>query len=283
MNRCLVTKLKGVVDNNNLVKYGFIRVPFTADTVKQSIFIANQGPWREKFAAGDIDSTTISVDNGAYFTNWNSEESIGNTVTITKSLLPYDLYVPNLTTNITYEKYKTPFIKGDMQLSDIKFVINTYSITHTGVILETEEVLLPDNIVSFSSTKCKGTIVLNAGLKSATLTGCNLSKIVFNNNPTEDLNLDISGRNSNRSTGELSALNSVLNLTGLSVYVSDISGSFNSLFDAWASAGKEGQVRMIFGSDANSPYTTVSGSLAGLKDQGAHFINFENGSWSVVS
>lgn len=211
MNKCLVTKLNGTVNNDSIVRIGEARVVFTKTDAPSKI---SQG-----LTLVTTKDVKLEIVGDGYFTDENLTENKGKTMTANTGSTT--LYVSNSNVELAIlDKYNTKGVKvpvSNKQLGhqvDIDFF--KYSSNMTSLYLNNSkskgDLSSLENLpllveVNLTNTQVTGDI---ANLK-------NMSALKF-------LYL-----NNSKSKGDLSSLKSLTTLTALSLSKTNISGNISNL------------------------------------------------------
>ena len=276
MGNCLVTKLSGTVQNSSLPVFGKILTTLTGERV--DYFTYQEQSVVDKYR--DSGSTSsMTVDNSAYFYNRTTQQTIGNVLTIDPlsfGQVQYDLIMPNGSTTITYDKYTAPFINGKIVSNDSYEYSQLLSVNTTSAINVN---ILPNSIISLA--------MIYGGGDFNHLT--NIKRLAINNGSNYFIDVAILSN-----VGSLSILSfnrsavgnieSLSNITGLSRFeiISSplLTGSLDNLFTVWATAGKTGNMIIKLG---NNISLSMSQQLLDISDFNNHTIVFGSGSWSIQS
>ena len=210
MSDCLVTKLNGIVQDENLPIFGKMRfavvcqgkanVPFGSMNYSRVTYNTFGSP------------TTYSVNNGAYFTEQGSQTSVGSSITLRPSDgKAYDLYVPNGSTVVTCDKYTS------YELINVSSIIDDMNDADGITFIE-----VPPS--------------LNKRLKTEWFKNAKLTEIYLPNNSIEGSIENFESASTMR----------VLHVYGNPL----VTGRLSDVFDAWASAGKNTDLNLIIGGDS---------------------------------
>ena len=100
-NKCLVTRLNGVVENNSIPRLGFIKVKVEAVSSPTQI---TQG-----FLFNPTENTVITIDGDGYFTDKSLSQNLGKTKSVNAGTLS-PVYVSNGNFYVNIPKRVTTFI-----------------------------------------------------------------------------------------------------------------------------------------------------------------------------
>lgn len=255
MEKCLITKLKGTVDNNSLLKLGEMRIIVKEDS--------SNTPSRHKIALTFYEDTVLSIIGNGYFTddslsankgksisvkayvqtelyvsNGNFEISIPNKYTLTY----FRIYPSNISVDIEDLKYSTELtsiiLSETPSYGDISALGNLTKLTYIGAFICSKingDISALSNLtaltrIGFSNTKVNGDISALRNLTALT------SLSISNNNVMGDIsslqslvaltNFDLSKTNV---SGDISSLQSIAGLTDFSIIDTNISGDVSTL------------------------------------------------------
>ena len=282
MNKCLVTKLNGVINNSDLIKLDELVITLNATKV---------GAW---FCVTTTDKETGSIsvkfNKTVSFGGGNSpEEAVDRTditeKTIVSGIIPFFFAKETgtikvsisskfniaslLTSSTTGSGMEIVDVKGFSYLSNLKTIENK-----DGNL----------NIGTLSGFKSLSKVVLNKGeglLKS--FTNCPLKELILISSSiigtlSDLVNIptltDLNFMYSKNITGNISDLSSLTSLESLSVVGTNITGTIESLADGMKNAGRK-----------SGTLTVYSTYMEGVTYNGAIFdylvITFSEGSYSV--
>lgn len=286
MENCLVTKFKAMVENNNLPVFEKITTSISAnsgviqfivstyDTSDAAIIAYNQNGVAAK----------VTVDNDAYFTEYNQSASLGSSLTIYPNVRKsYDLHLPNQTAKLSYERYKFPFIYGVQQELDKDWTAlnNIYSFTSKDNIY-IDFANMPSSIIKITAYGFKNWSEV-VKLTNLNTLSCNGGTVDLNDIPIALWNstkFKVFTAGAGGLHGNVNKINGV-NLTTLTMQNNqDLTGNLDDTFTQWATAGKTGNMTLRI---YNNPLLTMSPELTAIADASSHTIKFENSNWSIVS
>lgn len=273
MAKCLVTKLNGSVDNNELLRLGEMRIKVES---VESPTKDTQG-----FGVSFAEPTTVEIVGDGYFTDNTLTENKGKSMVVSSS---QGVIVNQATTVAIRNKYKltslnvfipsgNPYGKNKvLNIDDLKYSTSLIS-------LNLSETQVSGNIANLKNLVALRTLMLTknkvagdiANLKSLTsLTALSLYNTHVNGN-IADLknlvaltNLDIASTNI---SGDIANLKSLTALTKLSIAKSNISGDITNIYFALRGTIKEFSVAYC---------NYLSGDLASLPNN-ILFFNSEKG------
>lgn len=267
MENCLVTKLKGVVENNNLNYYGGIKL-----TVPSSGSVYS-------FAGGNIKVVNGSVDildsnNNVIASNVTSYENV-----------------------LTNSKIRT---RND---NISVFHINKYKNTMYFGFITTDVVVLDLDTLNYSSLysfvgnnkmQCNGILDLDTlsftnDLVTLKFYNFQLGSKIIVNNPLPNVMRVFLANDASIKANIESILSNAINLTEVSLQNNaEITGNLNTLFDTLASAGKTGHLTCWLSrtncqidTAKGTNYKTLTAEDAFQNGYGI-FVTFENNDWTCV-
>ena len=100
-NKCLVTRLNGVVENNSIPRLGFIKVKVEA--------VASPTEVTQGFLFNPTKNTVITIDGDGYFTDGSLSQNLGKTKSVNAGTLS-PVYVSNGNFYVNIPKNVTTFI-----------------------------------------------------------------------------------------------------------------------------------------------------------------------------
>ena len=225
MNKCLITKLSGVVNNNNLLTLNEYR--FSFDNLKNG-----------KFRVDVNSDTEIKVMNGE-FTNEAGTQHQGTSL-VRHADETTSMYVTAGATVCIMNKYNVKNIDlsnsniKDFDLNSLKFFTNltSLSLQSTSATGDISSLSGLTNLTSLSlqSTSVIGDINALSGLVKLTTLIINSTSITGNISSLSGLvKLTTLIINSTSVIGDINSLSGLTNLTNLSIYSTSITGNISSL------------------------------------------------------
>ncbi len=212
MGNCLITKLKGRVSNNELLKLGEMRFYFLKDKVSSP-----------KAATRSItltftEDTTISI-TGGHFTDSDLVQNLGTTLHLNK-LEPKAIYVSNEEGFISVNKYQLKDIKiTDVYLtSKIYFNIDDLKYSNYLTSLEGNSNLVNGDIASLKEKESLTKILMEATQVSGDISAFS--------NMTGLTSVNISRT---KVSGDISVFSNMTNLSNLILADTQVSGNIASL------------------------------------------------------
>lgn len=252
MTKCLITKLNGSVDNNDLLRVGEMRIKVES---AESPTGDTQG-----FGLAFVKPTTIEIVGDGYFTDKTLTENKGKSMTVLDS---QDIIVSQATTVAIRDKYNlreiavyikggTPYCKNKvLNIDDLKYsismrLLNVYRTQASGDIASLKN-LTALTTLYLSSTKVTGDI---ANLKNLTV-------------------LTTLQLNSTQVSGDVANLKNLTALTSLSLNNTQVSGDIANIYFAY-----KGTVKEINVAYCNNLY----GDLASIPDNIIFFNSYRGNS-----
>lgn len=221
MNKCLVTKLNGYVNNDSLRKLGELRIPVVSTAASQNNLI------RAKFSK----DTTITILGDGYFTNRGDNTNKGKTMQVTANTTTpcifstgtFDLSISDKYSLLVLDNGYTTF-SGDLNLNieDLNFSVNltnlTFYDTHSvyGDIQHLRKLKLTS--LSLGKTKVIGDISSLKDMDSLTSLNLNETNITGNLSSVANLiNLELLALNATNIDGDISILRGLSKLKQVSL------------------------------------------------------------------
>ena len=235
MEKCLITKLKGRVSNNELLKLGEMRFYFLKDKVSSP-----------KAATRSItltftEDTTISI-TGGHFTDSDLVQNLGTTLHLNK-LEPKAIYVSNEEGFISVNKYQLKDIKiTDIYLtSKIYFNIDDLKYSNYLTSLEANSNLVNGDIASLqnltklkqinlSRTKVSGDISVFSDMTNLSYLNLDDTQVSGDISVFSDMtNLSYLNLDDTQVSGDISVFSDMTNLSNLILADTQVSGDIASL------------------------------------------------------
>ena len=171
MNKCLVTKLNGSVDNQELIRFGEMRIRIakveTPTSITQGFGLSVDKPITlEIIGNGHFTNSTLtenkgksinlnSGDNGIYVSNDDVEIAILGKYSLTKvryyAALPSELYASNIYFDISGLKYSTAMSDISMKMAKISGDIDNLKNLTNLIILDLQNTQVSGDIVAFKN------------------------------------------------------------------------------------------------------------------------------------
>ena len=272
MTKCLVTKLNGSVDNNELLKIGEIRIKVES---VESPTKDTQG-----FGVSFTEPTTVEIVGDGYFTDNNLTENKGKSMVVSNL---QGVIVSQATTVSIRNKYKlsainvfipsgNPYgINKVLNIEDLKYSTSLNS-------LNLSNMQASGDIASLKSLTSLSTLILRltqvsgdiANLQNLTalttldISNANISGNITNlRNLTALTTLDIS--NATKVEGDIANLRNLTALTKLFISNTNVSGDITNIYFALRGTTKEFNVAYC---------NNLSGDLASLPNNILFFNNY---------
>lgn len=216
MNKCLVTKLNGYVNNDSLRKLGELRIPVVSTAASQNNLI------RVKFSK----DTTITILGDGYFTNRDDSTNKGKTMQVTANTITpcifstgtFDLSISDKYSLLELDNGYTTF-SGDLNLNieDLCFSVNLTNLVFYGNNSVSGDIQylrkLKLRSLSLGKTKVIGDISSLKDMDSLTSLNLNETDITGNLSSIANLrNLDMLALNSTNIDGDISILSGMSKL-----------------------------------------------------------------------
>ena len=256
MKKCLITKLKGSVDNNSLLKLGEMRIKVSEDS--------SNTPSRHKIALTFYEDTVLSIIGNGYFTNDSLSANNGKSISV-KANVQTELYVSNGNFEISIpNKYALTYLRIypsyiSVNIEDLKYSSELTNITITetpsyGDISALRNLTKLTHIGAFVCNEIYGDISALSNLIGLTTLGLNGTKVSGDisalSNLTSLINLDISNTNI---SGDISVLSSLTGLIAFDATNTSVSGNISAL------SNLIGLTRFAI------PGTNISGDISALQ------------------
>lgn len=238
MNKCLVTKLNGYVNNDSLRKLGELRIPVVSTAASENNLI------RVKFSK----DTTITILGDGYFTNREDNTNKGKTMQVTANTITpcifstgtFDLSISDKYSLLELDNGYTTF-SGDLNLSieDLCFSVNL------------------TNLAFYDNNSVSGDIQYLRKLKFLNL-NLGKTKVIGDISSLKDMDsLTYLNLNETNITGNLSSIANLINLKLLALHTTNIDGDISTL-------NRMSKLKQL------SLPNTVTGDLAKLPDNLAY-------------
>ena len=226
---CLVTKLKGTVNDNSLLKLGEIRIK--KEKVSSSWNTCTQG-----FRLCFNENTTISIIGNGYFTDLNGTADKGKTLYFTKDV-QQNVYVSNDDMEISIpNKYALTYLNL-RQPENVSVNENTNDQKSKSIVGGLENLKYsPLTRISAANTSITGDISALSG-KSLTVASFSYTAVTGDISVFNGMNLEALELQSTEVTGDLSNLVSSTNMKYLIIADSNIYGDISNLKDMAALIG----------------------------------------------
>ena len=248
MNRCLVTKLNGSVDNTSLLRIGEMRIGISK--------IDSPNHWTQGFRITFNKLTVLEIIGDGYFTDVNLTENKGKKITLNPNVYE-KVYVSNGNFEVaildkyalvaifdydTYDEGNSTYSQKNKSISDIGFFKYSTALTSLGL----SNTIISGDIANLKNLTALTRIELNntnlsgdiANLKNLTaltilkLNNTNISGDIANlKNLTALTNLGLSNAQIPL-TGEISALSTLSKCSTISLSFSKLTGDLAILPDA---------------------------------------------------
>ena len=232
MEKSLITKLKGSVDNNSLLKLGEMRIKVSEDS--------SNTPSRHKIALTFYEDTILSIIGNGYFTNDSLSANNGKSISVNANVQT-ELYVSNGNFEISIpNKYAITYLKIyssniSVDIEDLKYSseLTNIIITETpsyGDISALRNLTKLTYIGAFVCNEIYGDISALSNLTGLTNIGLTSTKVSGDisalSNLTGLTSFDISDTNI---SGDISALSNLTNLIDFYVTNTSVSGDISAL------------------------------------------------------
>ena len=253
MNRCLVTKLNGSVDNTSLLRIGEMRIGISK--------IDSPNHWTQGFRITFNKLTVLEIIGDGYFTDVNLTANNGKKITLNPNVYE-KVYVSNGNFEVaildkyalvaifdydTYDEGNSTYSQKNKSISDIGFFKYSTALTSLGL----SNTIISGDIANLKNLTALTRIELNntnlsgdiANLKNLTaltilkLSNTNISGDIANlKNLTALTNLGLSNAQIPL-TGEISALSTLSKCSTISLSFSKLTGDLAILPDACCEVG----------------------------------------------
>jgi hypothetical protein len=253
MNRCLVTKLNGSVDNTSLLRIGEMRIGISK--------IDSPNHWTQGFRITFNKLTVLEIIGDGYFTDVNLTANNGKKITLNPNVYE-KVYVSNGNFEVaildkyalvaifdydTYDEANSTYSQKNKSISDIGFFKYSTALTSLGL----SNTIISGDIANLKNLTALTRIELNntnlsgdiANLKNLTaltilkLSNTNISGDIANlKNLTALTNLGLSNAQIPL-TGEISALSTLSKCSTISLSFSKLTGDLAILPDACCEVG----------------------------------------------
>ena len=259
MGNCLVTKLKGSVNNDNLLKVGeFVVKFFHSASVSDS--------WNRYINVGNLDQvnpTTIRIIGNGYFTDSTFTQNLGKTISAVGDITAYvSDEQEDVTVAIGYN-YRLGAItlgyNGYMDIDQLQF--NQFTRCSAIRFLQGDETKPKNygNIKSFENfwidcTENNGRLQIHCSAIAGSIEDINLNHVYW---------LELVG--ASNITGNIENIVVAPNITKLSISNTKISGSIETFLEHLLAAGKADTMQ-ISSYDNNTTWNSVVGGHLGSID-----------------
>lgn len=254
--KSLITKFKGIVDNNSLLKIGELRF-----SIKKSDDVRNYFVFMG--SAGKPVTSTVSGNN--YFTDKDGTTNRGTSISF-ENTINKDTYFKSIE-----DGYYSVLSKYDI----ISAKITSYNEVEFDVaVFKYCKNILGLNVLSSSAIGDIASLKLLDNLRTLYLT--NSTYITGDIASLKSLiNLSIISINGTNISGDIASLKSLINLTSINVSGTKISGDCKNLFDGLVAAGKQNGTLKIITINKEVCYNGVAPTKR------VWTATFNNGSYSV--
>lgn len=254
MEKCLITKLKGSVDNNSLLKLGEMRIKVSEDT--------SNTPSRHKIVLTFYEDAVLSIIGNGYFTNDSLSANNGKSISV-KAYVQTELYVSN----------------GNFEISiPNKYALTYFRIYASNISVDIEDLKYSTELTSIilSETPSYGDISALSNLTKLTYIGAFMcTKIYGDISALSNLTgLTNFGLVSTKISGDISVLSNLTGLTMFTISETNVSGDISALSNLTGLTNFDLANTNIMGDIASLQ------SLTGLTDFG---INDTNVSGDIAS
>ena len=205
MNKCLVTKLQGVVNDNSLRKIGEGRFKFERTSAPNAS--------TQKITLQFSEATDIEIIGDGYFTDSSLATNKGKKLHLNQ-YESTDVYFSNDNLEISFEKYKLA------SCASPTLVIDLYELSHSRLISNVS--LLNANVEGDISALKDKAMITGINLRGKGVFG-NLSKI---KDDTKILYLNLLGTNV---SGDLSAVSGMTQVNTLNLLGTNVSGDLSAV------------------------------------------------------
>ena len=299
MNKCLVTKLSGVVDNPDLLRLGEIRI---------KVRKLNTEYEHRALTLSFSKETNITITGDGYFTDKNSVSNKGKQIVVpanTQTIVyisngDYDINIYNkydLTFFVDYAfgEVNAPQKSGfSINIEDFKYSRNITRINTSEINGDIAAVKNLTNLtsLSLSSTQVSGDIAAVKNLTNLTLLSLSSTQVSGDIAAVKNLtNLTSLSLFSTQVSGDIAAVKNLTNLTSLSMRLSNITGDISNLSSLTKLASAQlnsvsGNILALNSTKLTNLIISNSGGLNGdlaLLKKDFTYLGLENDKTSVFS